>query len=482
MPTLAQLIAAPTADEIKAKLLSSLQGAGFPITDWESGGVERTMVELEADSLTDLVANGIPEMVGGGFIEYATGDWLTFLAAQLYQLTRYPATFTFQRCRLTCEAGAGPITVNAGDLWALTATGLRYSGPTVYEDDPGPSWTIPDGDSLDVVFQSEFANDSADGLNYIDPAGTITVLQTQVAGLSIDNPAPDFSPVGQTGTGTGSVTPSRTDPGTQPTAHAFDVVIVDTGDLGVATFKYRADGGAFSDEIETAATYELPGGTTIAFADGADSPSFVSGDVYNFATPGSPTLEQGTDEENDGSLQGRCQARWPSLSAIPTEDKYATWAKAASVQVTKVRLSQDATVAGQINIVLAGQAGPVLPAVVNTVAAYIIAREDIGYLSTVASATEQAITTAGTVYAPAAQLATIQAAAQLAWSTYVAATDIAGTVKLSTLIQILRNAGCTDVDDLTLNGEAENVELDANQVATFPGLLSQQITWIAVKA
>ncbi len=480
---LTDLLTQRTETQLEQQLLLSLQGAGFPITDWESGGVERTLVEMETDALYDLVASGIPTMVGGGFVGYATGDWLTFLAAQLYDLERSPATFTQQIETLYSEAGTGVVTLSAGELSFQAASGLVYYGPTATADDPGPTWVIPDGGELTITIQSQHPNDSAAGLNYIDPPGTITTMQTQIAGISCDNVAPDFSPVGQTGTGTGSVTPSRTTIGITPTPHAFDVVIVASGDLGVATFKYRYDGGAFSAELTTAATYDLPGLTTITFADGAGSPSFFEGDVYNFATPGSPTTFQGTDEEDDGSLRGRCRARWPSLSEIPTEDKYATWAKRASSEVVRARVTQDPTVPGQVNLVLAGQAGPVSPAVVNTVAAYIIAREGIGDLSTVASAVALPIVPAGTVYAPASKIAAIKVAAQLLWQTAVGGSDIGGEVLLSTLIQILKDTGCSDVliTSLTLNGVNGNVDLVGTQVATITTTLANALTWIAVK-
>ncbi len=479
--TLTDLLGAPTSAEIETKLLSALQGDGFPITDWESGGVERTIVEMETLALTDLVASGIPAIVGGGFLGYATGDWLTFLAAQLYDLTRRGASFTQQAETLTCAGGAGPIVLNAGELQFKSDAGLIYFGPMVTDTDPGPTWTVPDGGSLVVTIQSEHPNDSGAGLNYIDPAGTITTLVTQVAGLTCDNAAPVFSSVGLTGTGSGTITPSKTNVLITPDPHAFDVVVVAAGDVGVGTYKYRTDGGSFSAVAAIPASLDLPGGTTITFANGAGTPdSFIPGDVYNFATPGSPITFQGSDEESDGSLVVRCQARWPDLADIPTEDRFATWAKKASPQVTRVRLVIDAVVPGQVNLILFGQAGPVSPAVVNTVDSYVVARQGIGFLSTTASAVALPVVALGTVYAPASKIAAAQAAAQLAWTTYIASCDT--QVLIAEFVTILVNAGCSNVvlSSLRLNGVNGDVSVGSTQVATFGQVLSQVLTWIAV--
>src|SRR5579885_3187771 len=100
MASLSDLTTPQTADQIKAQLIAALQDLGFPVTDWFSGGVGRTLLELLAQGLA-LFSQLIAAIAAGGFVTQASGDWLTLVASDTYQLTRNAATFTAGNVVLT---------------------------------------------------------------------------------------------------------------------------------------------------------------------------------------------------------------------------------------------------------------------------------------------------------------------------------------------------------------------------------------------
>lgn len=462
--TLASLLATPTADDIKAKLLASLNVVGFPITDWLSGGVARTLTEMVAAALRDFVGVLTPRIAGGGILDTAEGDWLTLLVEQLYEMERREASYTEQRMVLTDDGGTGPHTINAGDVIVEANTGNRYINTT--------GGTLLLGGTLVLTFKAE-----SPGGSYADPGGTVTRMVTTIAGVTVDNPDQDFSPVAQTGIGPGTVTPSAPGGAGTATAHTFVIKILSSGQVGAATWSYSMDGAEHVSGGTVVATYDLPGGTRVAFANHGTFPvSFVLGDLYTFTTPGSPITVQGQNIETDEELRERARARWPDLSLVPTETKYATWAKAASVQVTKVTATPDLAIPGQVNVKIAGNSNPLSVDVVNLVQAYVNDRADITDKAVVTAAATELITPAGTVTVRAADLAAVQAAAQTAWSTYIQTIPIAGVVRVAELAQAVMDAGAVDFTALLLNGAA-SVQLGDGEVATITGGIDTQLTW-----
>src|SRR5438132_13822567 len=108
-PTLSSLLAPPSADQVKASLLASLQARGFPVTDWQEGGVARTLVEMVARAVAELYKL-VALVAASGFVAFSSGDWLTLVAAEVYGLSRNAATFTQGVVVLTDSASAGPFT------------------------------------------------------------------------------------------------------------------------------------------------------------------------------------------------------------------------------------------------------------------------------------------------------------------------------------------------------------------------------------
>lgn len=159
----------------------ALTAPNFPATSWQIGSVPRSLLEAEADALSDL-SQLIANIASGGELDTASGDWLTLLAAQRYGLTRTPATPTLCWLRLTGASGSSPQTIAVGQLWAKSngATGsiLKYtnvSGGTLLA---GPS-------TLDMLFLAE-----RPGAIFNAPAvGTVNALVTPLPGVTVANPA-----------------------------------------------------------------------------------------------------------------------------------------------------------------------------------------------------------------------------------------------------------------------------------------------------
>ncbi len=493
--TLLQLLATPTEDDIRDEFLADLNAADFPITDWQSGAVMRTYVEMFTRAHFILVAQLIPKIAAGGFLTEAEDDWLRqILAPQAYGLTPIPATPTVQQATLTCDANNGPYTIAVGQLIAKTTAGRRYTNIT--------GGALATSGTLIVQFQSEGPNDSTnDATNYIDAAGTMTMLVTPLAGVTINNPALDFAPVTLAGVGPNAlVTAARTDPLTAPRPGTILIQIDQGGQVGTATFKYRRIGldSDFQPGGATAAAVDIPvTGITIAFVNGMSNPTFISGDLFAVSSPGGPIITQGRDVETSASLIARCQARWPALSAIPTVGQYKLWALAADPQVTKVGVVADLVKTLQVNVTIGGQLNPLSGAVLANVQKYLDVRLGLFETAVVTTATTRDVVVSGFVTVPVGSTATVQQAVDAAWEAYIAAQDIAGLAKVSELQRVIGDAvkatqgsgAQYDVRDLAIAGANEgappngavlvNLRAGSSEVLSVPpgGVPSQALSW-----
>ncbi len=465
-PSVDDLLATPTASDIKDLLLARMNVAGFPITDWYSGGFVRTYVESTTALLRDLVAIMVPTIAKGGLLGLATGDWLTVLASQNYLTDRTEPTYTVQSLTLTVTPGAGPYTVSPGDLVAESAAGHRYI--------LAEAGTLSSAAPVVLDFRAE-----SPGGAYNDGAGQITRLVTALAGVTVNNAAAAFSDVSLLGAGLGTLAVSATGTVT-PTTVA--VRILTSGQKGAATFQYSLQGGPFvSAGVVPSTYYDIPGtNIRLTFSNHATAnPSFLAGDRYIFTAPGSPISSQGRDEETDDALTARARARWPALATIETADKYQLWAFAADPQVTKVSVTPSALVPGQVDITIAGAVNPLSGTVATAVQSYIDQRAGITETPAVVVANVTLVTTAGTVLVRADQLAAVQAAAQASWDSYVAAQPIAGTFYASKLYQALMDAGAIDAENILVGGGA-SLTLPSLNVGQTSGTLAGTLTWTVV--
>jgi hypothetical protein len=487
--TLAQLLVPWTLDQVRSLNLASLQAqpGGLNVTDWNSGGWERSIVELDSIALHDLVAVLVPTLASTGFLDLALANapqWVPLIVEEFYGLKQNAATYTQGNVKLTCAASAGPYTFAAGDVWVLSASGLRYVNIT--------GGTLPSGGTLTLLFQSESPNNSPGGFNYAaDGINTITTLVTQFAGVTVSNPGTPFSAATLTGLGTGTVTPSGSPSG----SHSVTIRIDTSGQAGVASWSYSLDGGGYVSAGAVASAL-VGAGITATLTNGSLSPSFIAGDLYAFTAPGSWITQQGTDIESLDSLVARAKNRWPSLASLvapngvaalasPTLGFYDLLARAASTQVTQTLVATDATIPNQVNIVIAGQAGPLPTAVVNAVQGFFNAKQMITDKPVVSTTASRAITVGGTIKVRAAQLAAAQAAAQSKVATYVNSAGINGLIELAEVISaVMEVDGITNITGLTINGAAADLQLPVTPGAfespQLSGTVAGSFTWTAV--
>jgi len=175
-PDLATLLAPRDTATVKTALLGRLSDKKFPINDWEDGGVARTLIEADAEELSALEASAVP-IAQSGFLGTATDDaWLEKTAHDLFEVDRYPATFTVGPMVLTCAAGAGPYTINAGQLWfADPITGLRYTNAA--------SGVLTSSATLSLASRAE-----SPGAAYNLLPNHITTMVTPLPGVTCNNP------------------------------------------------------------------------------------------------------------------------------------------------------------------------------------------------------------------------------------------------------------------------------------------------------
>lgn len=478
---LSDLLIAATAEAIGQQLLNVLQSYDFPVSDWNEGGTEKTKIMAFRQAIFDFSASLIPTIAGGGFLDYASGNWLTLLAKQLYNVDRNVATNTIGNMLLACNSANGPYTFTAGQLVAIMPSGLRYVNVN--------GGVLNTSGTLQLQWRSEFPNDSLAGLNYVDASGTAVSLVTPFPGVTITNPAPTYSAVTQTGgVGTGTVTPSGVPAGSHNVTIRIDV----SGQVGVASWSYSVDGGAFVS-AGTATNVNNLGGVAnlnVTLANGAGNPSFVAGETYAYATPGSWITQQGTDEERDPALRTRCRARWPSLSKVPTLTVYDLFAREASSQVTQVYVATDPLLVNRVNIYIGGQGGVLPASVVAAVQAYINPRVPITDRPLVLSPAERtvAFSTSTIVEVKTAQLAAAQAAIQAAIATYITAAGINGIIRAADIIEIIMaTAGVVNVFNFAITGANSNgVDLQlpvtdgAVELPKWVQVISSAWTWRTV--
>jgi hypothetical protein len=482
IPTLEVLTAFPSRDLVRTKLLSYWQAAELPITDWEPGAFMRSLLELTERGISDAGGGAIPTIVAGGFPESngkpGASDWIELVAEQWFGRDRVKATFATQTVVLTCDGAHGPYTITAGvQIVYSPTTGNRYFAAT--------GGTLNTSSTLTITVKAEMSNESIAGHNYVDTANTLTALVTPLAGVTVNNPPPNFSAVTTTpspATGKGVVTVGGT-PAANPTT--YELIVTTSGQKAAAEMQSRVNGGAWSAVFTMGASYVFPSsGPTATFTDdpGGTNPSFIVGDMYSFTSPGSPITAPGFDKETDAKLLARCFARWPSLEAGGVEEKRARWAKLVDPLITRARVfATGVTYPGRAEVVIAGVTNPLAGGIATAVDLYIKQHDSIGDRTIVTIAGITTITPGGHVNVQRGNKSAVQAAATVLWNAYVLSTDIGGIVRISELVQALMDAGALDVGApaggaLTINTFAANFQLAADKVAQ-PASLITNLTW-----
>lgn len=172
---LAQLRTTVSKDEATAFLLTELASLGFGATSWQSGSVQRTLVEMFASVYSNLSGNvaAISEIA---FNDTSVGDALTAFSYSHYANTRIAAVSTQGNLTLTGAAVGPPHAIAVGQIVVSDASGNTYRNTT--------GGTIPASGTLVVTIQADTAGAAANVAN-----GTITTLTTPLAGVTCSNDA-----------------------------------------------------------------------------------------------------------------------------------------------------------------------------------------------------------------------------------------------------------------------------------------------------
>jgi uncharacterized phage protein gp47/JayE len=170
--TLDDLISPETSDEVLQYFLTELANVGFPTTAWQTGGVAYTLLRIESLKLSDQVAL-IAAIAKGGLLDLSSGAWLTLLAKSHYDLTRYPAAFAQGTVRVAIASGNPGQTIQPGQLWIKTPSGLLYNSVN-----PAPV-VIGAGSSAVIQFKAE-----SPGSTYNVAIGTGLTLVTPLPGMT----------------------------------------------------------------------------------------------------------------------------------------------------------------------------------------------------------------------------------------------------------------------------------------------------------
>jgi hypothetical protein len=120
------LIPPPELDDVRAFLLAYLAVPQNQIDDWLSGGALRTMWEIEAIIVQDLLVSLVAQ-AKNAYPDTAVDDSLTKVAHGFYGIDRDLATAATQNVTLFCDAGHGPYTAaQVAALIGMSTDGARY--------------------------------------------------------------------------------------------------------------------------------------------------------------------------------------------------------------------------------------------------------------------------------------------------------------------------------------------------------------------
>lgn len=128
MIAIATLLSTVTADQFRARMVTSLQTLGIPAQLWRKGGVASSILTIVSMVLASLSV-GLASILGGFFLPTATGDGLTLLAYYVYGVTRPVATAATGLLTLTNNGGGvfnGP-SYGPGLVFFLGENGQTYS-------------------------------------------------------------------------------------------------------------------------------------------------------------------------------------------------------------------------------------------------------------------------------------------------------------------------------------------------------------------
>lgn len=233
------------------------------------------------------------------------------------------------------------------------------------------------------------------------------------------------------------------------------------------------DGGALIldfEALEPGEAGNMPDGTAVELVTSLPGVSAATTVI-----PGSTWItSQGRDRERDSEYRERCRARWGELSGGGTALAYASWARAASTEVTRVSVAS-ATGDGTVSVYVAGASGAVSGGALAAVTAYL--RDDVRRVQcvwpTAYDATEVPYQLQGQIKIRAAGLEAAQAAIASAVAQFFSALPLGATIYRAPLEAVIL-AAHPDVLNVLLSNAGELI-LTPSQIAV-PDLSA--VVWV----
>jgi phage-related baseplate assembly protein len=179
--TLEQVRSITTRAEALDELITILQSLGFNTTAWQTGSVQLTLLEgcAEVWAQMSLVAASLSYF---HFNDDATDEALTALSSSHYDNTRVAATRATGLVVVTGAAAGPPHVIAIGDMVVADST-YGYT----YRNTNGFTVPISGVATPAPIFEAEVAGTDR---NVAD--GAITILQTPYAGVTVNNPGPNW--------------------------------------------------------------------------------------------------------------------------------------------------------------------------------------------------------------------------------------------------------------------------------------------------
>lgn len=146
--SLQQLLTPSSEDESLASIIEILEGLGFAASSWQSGSIQRTMIQLLARLHSDA-SNTTYAITAGRLNDLATGDWLSLKSSSDFDNERIAAVATQVNGKISDPLNVGPQTIVLGQLVATDQDGNTYRNVT--------AGTILLGGTLTLLFEAEVA-------------------------------------------------------------------------------------------------------------------------------------------------------------------------------------------------------------------------------------------------------------------------------------------------------------------------------------
>jgi uncharacterized phage protein gp47/JayE len=176
--SLAQLTHVVTEEEALEASLQILTDLKFNARSWQTGSMQLTLVRL-VSKVWATGSQAVADIAAGGYNDLAEKEWLELFSISHYQNQKKAAHATQGTGVLTAASNApGPFTIGPEDLVAAdTVNGYTYRNKT--------GGLLNAGAKLALMWEAESPGAQGDIAN-----GTLTIMRTPLAGVTLNNPMP----------------------------------------------------------------------------------------------------------------------------------------------------------------------------------------------------------------------------------------------------------------------------------------------------